>query len=98
MSSRLLGRIAAGSSSVQQQALRDFESAAAAYFAGTHRRPSWRRKFFNEGFCVRDSRVESVNGMWAQVFMPKLGLVKFRLSRPLPAGKLGMARITCKAG
>jgi transposase len=32
------------------------------------------------------------------VFVPKLGLVKFRLSRPLPAGKLGMARVTSKAG
>ncbi|WP_343572164.1 transposase [Mycobacterium sp.] len=90
--------LAAGSSSVQQQALRDFDRAAAAYFAGTHRRPTWRRKCVDEGFCVRDSRVEGVNRKWAQVFIPKLGLVKFRLSRPLPAGKLGMARITCKAG
>jgi len=32
------------------------------------------------------------------VFVPKLGVVKFRLSRPLPAGKLGMARVTFKAG
>ncbi|MGV7735127.1 RNA-guided endonuclease InsQ/TnpB family protein [Mycobacterium kansasii] len=90
--------LAAGSSSVQQQALRDFDRAAAAYFAGTHRRPTWRRKFFDEGFCVRDSRLEPINGKWAQLFVPKLGLVKLRLSRPLPPGKLGMARITCKAG
>ncbi len=92
------GWLAAGSSSVQQQALRDFDRAAAAFFAGTHRRPTWRRKFLDEGFCVRDSRVEIVNRKWGQLFVPKLGLVKFRLSRPLPAGKLGMARITCKAG
>lgn len=90
--------LAGGSSSVQQQALRDFDRAVAAYFAGTHRRPSWRRKHADEGFCVRDSRVELVNRKWARVFVPKLGLVKFRLSRSLPAGKLGMARITCKAG
>lgn len=90
--------LAAGSSSVQQQALRDFDRAVGAYFGGTHRRPTWRRKFLDEGFCVRDSRVEIVNRKWAQVFVPKLGVVKFRLSRPLPAGKLGMARITCKAG
>jgi transposase len=32
------------------------------------------------------------------VFVPKLGLVKFRLSRRLPEGKLGMARVTCRAG
>lgn len=92
------GWLAAGSSSVQQQALRDFDRAVAAFFAGTHYRPSWRRKHLDEGFCVRDSRVEIVNGKWAQLFVPKLGLVRFRLSRPLPAGKLGMARITCKAG
>jgi putative transposase len=90
--------LAAGSSSVQQQALRDFDRAVSAYFAGTHRRPTWRRKHLDEGFCVRDSRVELVNRKWAQLFVPKLGLVKLRLSRPLPAGKLGMARITCKAG
>lgn len=90
--------LAGGASSVQQQALRDFDRAVAAFFAGTHRRPSWRRKHLNEGFCVRDSRVELVNRKWAQLFVPKLGVVKFRLSRPLPAGKLGMARITCKAG
>lgn len=88
----------AGSSSVQQQALRDFDRAAAAYFAGIHRRPIWRRRFFDEGFCVRDSRVEGVNRKWVQVFIPKLGLVKFRLSCPLSAGKLGVARITCRAG
>ncbi|SKL16210.1 transposase [Mycobacteroides abscessus subsp. massiliense] len=90
--------LAGGSSSVQQQALRDFDRAVGAYFTGTHRRPSWRRKHLDEGFCVRDSRVQGVNRKWAQVLVPKLGLVKFRLSRPLPPGKLGMARVTCKAG
>lgn len=90
--------LAAGSSPVQQQALRDFDRAVAGFFTGTHRRPSWRRKHLDEGFCIRDSRVELVNRKWAQVFVPKLGLVKFRLSRPLPTGKLGMARVTFKAG
>lgn len=89
--------LAAGSSSVQQQALRDFDRAVAGFFDGVYRRPSWRRKHLDEGFCIRDSRVETVNRKWARVFVPKLGLVKFRLSRPLPEGKLGMARITCKA-
>lgn len=90
--------LAAGSSSVQQQALRDFDRAVAGFFDGVYRRPSWRRKHLNEGFCIRDSRVEPVNRKWARVFVPKLGLVKFRLSRPLPESKLGMARVTCKAG
>ncbi|MBU8814001.1 transposase [Mycolicibacterium goodii] len=92
------GWLAAGSSAVQQQALRDFDRATAAFFNHTHYRPTWRRKHLDEGFCIRDSRVEPVNRKWARVFVPKLGLVKFRLSRPLPAGTLGMARVTCKAG
>jgi len=89
--------LAAGSSPVQQQALRDFDRAVAGFFTGVYRRPSWRRKHLDEGFCIRDSRVEITNRKWAQVFVPKLGVVKFRLSRPLPAGKLGMARVTFKA-
>ncbi|WP_085144354.1 MULTISPECIES: RNA-guided endonuclease InsQ/TnpB family protein [Mycolicibacterium] len=86
--------LAAGSSSVQQQALRDFDRAVAGFFGGVYRHPTWRRKHLNEGFCIRDTRVEVVNRKWSQVFVPKLGLVKFRISRPLPAGTLGMARIT----
>jgi transposase len=90
--------LAAGSSAVQQQALRDFDRAVAGFFDGVYQRPTWRRKHLDEGFCIRDSRVETVNRKWAHAFVPKLGLVKFRLSRPLPDGKLGMARVTCKAG
>jgi transposase len=90
--------LAAGSSSVQQQALRDFDRAVSGFFDGAYRRPTWRRKHLDEGFCIRDSRVKAVNRKWAQVFVPKLGLVKLRLSRPLPDGKLGMARVTCNAG
>src|SRR5947209_11999106 len=47
-----------GSSSVQQQALRDFDRAVRHWWAGTHRRPRWRKKGTDEGFCVRDVRVE----------------------------------------
>ncbi|GAA4483112.1 hypothetical protein GCM10023191_004180 [Actinoallomurus oryzae] len=35
--------LAAGSQTVQQQALRDFAQAMANFFAGTHRRPRWRK-------------------------------------------------------
>lgn len=95
---QVFGWLAAGSSPVQQQALRDFDRAVAGFFNGVYRRPSWRRKHLDEGFCIRDSRVEIVNGKWAQVFVPKLGVVKFRLSRSLPAAKLGMTRVTYRAG
>jgi transposase len=37
------GWLAAGSQTVQQQALRDFVQAMANFFAGTHRRPTWRK-------------------------------------------------------
>jgi IS605 OrfB family transposase len=82
-----------GSSSVQQQALRDFDQAVRNFFAGTHSRPRWRCKGIDEGFCIRDVRVERLNRRWATVFVPKCGAVRFRLSRPLPA-EYGMARIT----
>lgn len=87
--------LAAGSSSVQQQALRDFDRATQACFDGTANAPTFRKRGQSEGFCVRDTKVEVGNQRWAQVAVPKLGWVRFRLSRALPAGKLGMARITC---
>jgi putative transposase len=85
-----------GSSSVQQQALRDFDRAAQACFDGHAKEPTWRKRGKSEGFCVRDTKVVAHNHTWAQIAIPKLGPpVKFNLSRGLPAGKLGMARITC---
>jgi transposase len=42
--------LAAGSQTVQQQALRDFSQAMAHYFDTTHGRPSWRKAGRNEGF------------------------------------------------
>lgn len=90
--------LAAGSSAVQQQALRDFDRAAQACFDGIASEPMWRKRGKSEGFCVRDTKVEVRNHQWAQVAVPKLGWVKFKLSRALPVGKLGMARITMDGG
>jgi putative transposase len=81
-----------GSSSVQQQALRDFDQALRNWWTGTHRRPTWRKKGRREGFCVRDVRMRRLNRKWAEVYVPKVGWVRFRLSRPL--GAHGMARIS----
>ncbi|MDA8315915.1 MAG: transposase [Actinomycetota bacterium] len=88
-----IGWLAAGSSSVQQQALRDLTRALAHAKAGTHRFPKWRRKGEDEGFCVRDVNVAIVNRRWAEITVPKAGRVRFRLSRPMPA-TYGMARVT----
>jgi putative transposase len=85
--------LGSGSSSVQQQALRDFDRALANWWAGTHRRPRWRKKGIDEGFCVRDVKVQRLNRRWATLHVPKCGPVRFRLSRPLPA-EHGMARVT----
>jgi putative transposase len=82
-----------GSSSVQKVALRDFDQALRNWWSGTHRRPTWRVKGQHESFCVRDVTVKKLNHHWATVGVPKLGPVRFRLSRPLP-DKYGMARVT----
>ena len=86
--------LAEGSSSVQQRALRDFQQACKNWWSGTHRRPTWRKRGQGEGFCVRDVTVRMLNRSWAQITVPEAGRVKFRMSRPLPAGKLQMARVT----
>ncbi len=82
-----------GSSSVQQQALRDFDQALRNWWGGTHRRPRWRKAGIDEGFCVRDVSVVRLNRRWATVGVPKIGPVRVRLSRPLPT-EHGMARVT----
>jgi hypothetical protein len=46
----VFGWLAEGSLLVQQQALRDYAQAIANYFAGTHRKPTWRKAGRDEGF------------------------------------------------
>lgn len=85
------GWLAAGSVTVQQQALRDFAQAMRNFFGGTHRRPTWRRKGQHEGFRIvggQAQRVERINRKWARVLVPKVGWVKFRLGGlPMPDAK-----------
>lgn len=81
--------LAAGSQIVQQQALRDFAQAMRNFFVGTHRRPMWRKAGVHEGFrqvSVKPHHVERLNRRFGRVWVPKLGWVRFRLSRPIPAG------------
>jgi putative transposase len=44
--------LAGGSVIVQQQAIGDHDQAMANFFAGTHRRPSWRKAGRDEGFRI----------------------------------------------
>jgi len=82
--------LAAGSSVVQQQALRDFAHALAAFFDPQNpaRQPSWRKAGRDEGFrsvAVRPEQVRRLSRRIGQVWVPKAGWVRFRWSRPVPA-------------
>jgi putative transposase len=86
----------AGSQMVQQQALRDFARAMAQIFAGTHRRPSWRKAGRNEGFRVvatGPGQVRRLSRKTGAVRVPKAGWVRFRWSRAVPASR--SYRVTC---
>ena len=81
--------LAAGSQTVQQQALRDFAQAMRNFFAGTHRRPSWRKAGVHEGFRqvgLKPRHIERLNRRYGRVWVPKVGWVRFRRTRPVPAG------------
>ncbi len=83
--------LAAGSQMVQQQALRDFAQAMAAFFdpANPAGRPSWRKAGRNEGFravAVKPGDVRRLSRHVGEVRVPKAGWVRFRWSRPVPPG------------
>lgn len=82
--------LAAGSQTVQQQALRDLDQAWRNFFAGTHDRPTWRRRGQHEGFRIvgpQASRVRQDNRRWSSVLVPKVGWVALRRTRDLPEAK-----------
>ncbi|SNQ45693.1 DNA (Cytosine-5-)-methyltransferase [Frankia canadensis] len=76
----------AGSQTVQQQALRDFDQSLRNFFNGSHRRPTYRKRGQSEGFQVvgKNARVEKLNRRWSHCWVPKVGWVKFRVSRRVP--------------
>ena len=88
--------LGAGSSSVQQQALRDFDRAMAASknAANPARKPDYRSRRGIQGFAIRDTTARRLNRRWGEVFVPKVGWLRFRWTRQLP-GKLGVSRVTC---
>ncbi|MGE5136646.1 MAG: RNA-guided endonuclease InsQ/TnpB family protein [Gemmatimonadota bacterium] len=82
--------LAAGSVTVQQQALRDFDQAMRNYLVGTHRKPTWRKAGRHEGFrivAVKPSHVRRLNRKTGEVFVPKAGWVRLRWSRAVPAAR-----------
>ena len=79
--------LAEGSVIVQQQAIRDHSQAMRNFFAGTHRRPSWRKAGRNEGFRivhVHPGHIHRLNRHTGTVWVPKAGWIRFRWSRPVP--------------
>ena len=89
--------LAEGSQMVQQQALRDFAQAMANFFAGTHRKPSWRKAGRNEGFrivAVRPGHVRRLSRKTGEIWVPKAGWVRFRWSRAVPPDARSY-RVTC---
>jgi len=80
------GWLRAGSSVVQQQALRDFGQAMKNFLGGTHRRPAYRKKGLDEGFRIvnfKPGHARRLNRKNGQVFVPKIGWVRFRWSGPV---------------
>ncbi|WP_329240365.1 transposase [Actinoallomurus sp. NBC_01490] len=81
--------LAAGSQTLQQQALRDFTQAMGRFLAGTHRRPRWRKAGVHEGFRIVGRRggqwdVRRLSRKVGEVRIPKVGWVRFRWSRDIP--------------
>jgi putative transposase len=93
--------LAEGSVMVQQQAVRDHAQAMANFFAGTHRRPRWRKAGRDEGFRIvhlKQRNVRRLNRRRGQVKIPKAGWVRFRWSRAVPGNAKSCRVIRDRAG
>ena len=71
-----------GSSTIQQQALRDLDRAFWNWWKRPDHfgHPIWRRAGINEGFAIRDLSTRRLNRKWGQVFISRCGWVKFRVT------------------
>jgi hypothetical protein len=93
------GWLRAGSRMVQQQALRDFDRAMRCFFAGTHRRPTWRKAGRDEGFlvvAVKPGHVRRLSRNIGVVWVPKAGWVRFRWSRAVPRARSYRITVACR--
>ena len=92
-----------GSQMVQQQALRDFARAMAAFIDPRNpaRRPSWRKAGRDEGFrvvAVRPGKVRHLSRHVGWVWVPKAGWMRFRWSRAVPPGAKSYSVTLDRAG
>jgi putative transposase len=84
---------------IQAQALRDLDAAYANFFKGTAGYPTPRKKSLNDSFrfeAKECGEVVKLNAKWATVRLPKIGPVKFRLTR-MPQGKIKNVTVTREA-
>jgi putative transposase len=57
------------------------------FFNRTHRRPTWRKAGRHEGFRqvgLKERHIQRVNHRYGQVWVPKVGWVRFRWTRTIP--------------
>ncbi|MBS2993585.1 transposase [Rhodococcus erythropolis] len=72
----------AGSTVVQQGALRDLDRAFTNFFARRAWYPTFKKRSnTRQGFVVRDLAARRVNRKWGEILVPKAGWVRFRISR-----------------
>jgi len=92
--------VRAGSTVVQQGALRDLDRAFDNFFKGTHAYPQFKKRNWREGsFTVRDVTVRRLSKKWGTVLIPKAGWVRFRLTRPwTEITNATSARVTLRNG
>lgn len=91
--------IAEVSQTAQQQALRDLDKAFQNFFLGRAAYPRPRKKFEDDSarFQGRECAVRKLSAKWAEVTLPKVGKVRFRLTRPIE-GIVKNVTVSLKAG
>jgi putative transposase len=75
------------SQTAEQQALKDLQQAFENFYEGRADYPTPRRKHVNESFRLnwRECSWRRLNRNWACVRLPKIGDIRFRLTRAIPA-------------
>lgn len=95
---RELDWLRAGSTVVQQGALRDLDTAFRRFFTGVARYPAFKSNKDREGgFVIRDLSLRRISRKWASIGIPKVGWVRFRLTYPwAEATAASSARLTLR--
>lgn len=84
--------------SCQQRTLKALDEAYRRAWKGMGGYPQPKRKGVNDAFSFagREVKVEKINRRWGRIKLPKIGWVKFRMSRPIE-GSIREATVTCTA-